>query len=217
REQALAAANSIVEQLSAGAPFEIAAQRFSSAPTAATGGDMGWIVLDDLDEVRQAALQSLPGPGLTQPIIVADGIYIMSIRNRRAPSESTTVVDVTRLTGSEADLQEAMQTISDCSAIDEIADANDGLRAVSLTDLNVNDLGPEGKDMVLGTEIGQATDIFAQSGTLAVMYVCDRRDNVEAVPSRDQIEDRLYSQQLGMISERSLRNLRREATIIRRQ
>jgi peptidyl-prolyl cis-trans isomerase SurA len=50
-----------------------------------------------------------------------------------------------------------------------------------------------------------------------VMYVCDRKDNVEAVPNRDQIEDRLYSRQLGMISERSLRNLRREATIIRRQ
>ena len=49
------------------------------------------------------------------------------------------------------------------------------------------------------------------------MFVCDRRDNVEALPNRDQIQDRLYSQQLGMISERSLRNLRREATIIRRQ
>jgi len=49
------------------------------------------------------------------------------------------------------------------------------------------------------------------------MYVCDRRDDMASVPSRDQIEDRLYSEQLGMISERSLRNLRREATIIRRQ
>jgi peptidyl-prolyl cis-trans isomerase SurA len=49
-----------------------------------------------------------------------------------------------------------------------------------------------------------------------VMNVCDRQDNVDALPDRDQIEDRLYSEQLGMVSERALRNLRREATIIRR-
>jgi peptidyl-prolyl cis-trans isomerase SurA len=90
------------------------------------------------------------------------------------------------------------------------------LDAAVLTGLNVDQLGPEGKSMVMATETGERTDIFAQSGTLAVMYVCDRQDNVDALPDRDQIEDRLYSEQLGMVSERALRNLRREATIIRR-
>lgn len=220
KEQALVAAQSILEQLRAGAPFEVAAQRFSSAPTAATGGDMGWITLDSVDEYRRAALQSMAEPGLTDPITVEDGIYIMNLRGKRDPSESTTVVDVTRLTvsdRSETSLQGAIDSIDDCSAIDDVVNADENLRSAALTDLNVDDLGPEGRSMVLSTEIGEATDIFAQSGTLAVMFVCDRRDNVEALPNRDQIEDRLYSQQLGMISERSLRNLRREATIIRRQ
>ncbi len=220
QEQALAAANSILQQLEQGAPFDVAAQRFSAAPTAATGGDMGWIVLDDIDDARKGAMQALTGPGFTPPVVVEDGVYLISVRAKRDPSESTTVVDVTRLSvndGSEASLKAAVDQISDCSEIEAVAEADENLRSVALSDLNVDDLGQEGKTMVLTTEIGQATDIFAQSGTLAVMYVCDRQDNVEAMPSRDQIEDRLYSQQLGMISERSLRNLRREATIIRRQ
>ncbi|MEL6725056.1 MAG: SurA N-terminal domain-containing protein [Pseudomonadota bacterium] len=220
KQQAQVAAESILQQLRAGAPFEVAAQRFSSAPTAATGGDMGWIVLDGIDDERRDALQAMPGPGLTDPIIVEDGLYIMNVRGKRDPSDSTTVVDVTRVAvddGSEASLQAAVDEISDCSSIDDVVNAEDNLRSVALTDLNVEDLGPEGQAMVLNTEIGSATDIFAQSGTLAVMFVCDRRDNVQALPNREQIEDRLYSQQLGMISERSLRNLRREATIIRRQ
>ena len=218
--QALTAANSILEQLRAGAPFEVAAQRFSSAPTAATGGDMGWIVLDDFEDARKAALQAMTEPGLTPPITVDDGIYLMSMRGKRDPSESTTLVDVARLTvanGSDADLKAAVESIEGCASVETVADADENLRAVTLNDLNVEDLGPEAKAMVTTTPIGEATDIFAQSGTLAVMYVCDRRDDVEAVPSRDQIEDRLYGEQLGMISERSLRNLRREATIIRRQ
>lgn len=218
--QAQTAAASILEQLRAGAPFEVAAQRFSSAPTAATGGDMGWVVLDSIDETRRGVLQAMPEPGLTDPIVVDDGVYIMNVRSKRDPSDATTVVDVTRVTvsdGSEASLQSAISEISSCDEIESVVDANENLRSVALSDLNVEDLGPEGRSMVLGTEIGSATDIFAQSGTLAAMFVCDRRDNVEAVPNRDQVEDRLYSQQLGMISERSLRNLRREATIIRRQ
>ena len=220
KEQALVAANSILEQLRAGAPFEVAAQRFSSAPTAATGGDMGWIVLDEFDDARKTTISAMEGPGLTEPIVVDDGVYLMSIRSKRDPSDSTTMVDVTRVTvndGSEQSLQAAVESISDCSNIEEIVGADSNLRSVALSDLDVEDLGPEGQSMVMNTAIGSATDIFAQSGTLAVMFVCDRRDNVEALPNRDQIEDRLYSQQLGMISERSLRNLRREATIIRRQ
>lgn len=219
KAQALTAANSILDQLRAGAPFEVAAQRFSSAPTAATGGDMGWVVLDNFEDARKAALQSLTEPGLTAPITVDDGIYLMLVRGKRDPSDSVTLVDVARLTvgnGSDADLRAAVAQIEGCESVEAVAEADENLRAVTLNDLNVNDLGPEAQAMVTTTPIGQATDIFAQSGTLAVMYVCDRRDNMEAIPSREQIEDRLYSEQLGMISERSLRNLRREATIIRR-
>jgi peptidyl-prolyl cis-trans isomerase SurA len=220
KSQALTAANSILEQLRAGAPFEVAAQRFSSAPTAATGGDMGWVVLDNFEDERRAVLQNITGPGLTAPVTVDDGIYLMSVRSKRDPSEATTLVDVKRLTvnnGSDAELKAAVDRIEGCAAVETIADEDENLRAVALNDLNVEDLGPEAQAMVTSTPIGEATDIFAQSGTLAVMYVCDRRDDVEAAPSADQIEDRLYSEQLGMISERSLRNLRREATIIRRQ
>lgn len=220
KQQALTAANSIVGQLRAGAQFQLAAQRFSSAPTAATGGDMGWVVIDDFDDARVEVMRSMADPGITDPIQVEDGIYIMNIRAKRDPSDATTLVDVTRITvndGSEENLKTALTEISDCSEIESVVDANDNLRSVALEDLDVEDLGPEGRSMVLSTEIGQSTDIFAQSGTLAVMYVCDRKNDVEAVPDRSQVEDRLYSEQLGMISERSLRNLRREATIIRRQ
>ncbi|GAB5457632.1 MAG: peptidylprolyl isomerase [Henriciella sp.] len=219
KEQAMTAAQSIKSQLDAGAPFELAAQRFSSAPTAATGGDMGWVSLDDLDEARSAAINSANSQGLITPFVVEDGVYLMQIRNIREPSEKTSLVDLTRITvanQSEADMLAALEKIESCETISDVVDADENLRAVELADLNVEELGGEGKAMVLNTEVGKHTDIFAQSGTLAVMYVCGRRDDMANIPNKVQIEDTLYAQQLGMISERSLRNLRREATIIRR-
>lgn len=219
KEQATTAASSIREQLEAGAPFELAAQRFSSAPTAATGGDMGWINLSDLDPARAQVIKAMPGPGLTQPIIADDGVYLMAVINKREPSESVTVVDLTRLTvvdGQEASLNQAISSAEGCEAVQSLAANDDNLDAAVLSGLNVDDLGPEGKSMVMATEVGQPTDVFAMSGTIGVMYVCARDDNADGMPSRDQIENRLYSEQLGMISQRSLRNARREATIIRR-
>jgi peptidyl-prolyl cis-trans isomerase SurA len=219
RAQAYQAAQSIKQQIEAGAPFELAAQRFSSAPTAATGGDMGWVTLDDLDPARAAVIGAYEGAGMPVPVTVDDGVYLMLVRARRDPVEQTSLVNLTRLIaedGSESDLQGALDQIESCADIDSVAGANTNLRATVLEDLNVSQLGPEGQERIMATPVGGHTDIFAQSGGLAVMYVCDRTDGVEDLPRPDQIEDQLYSRQLNLVSDRSLRNLRREATIITR-
>ena len=218
RQQAFAAAKSIREQVLAGAPFELAAQRFSSAPTAATGGSMGWVTLDSLDADRQSAIAALPAPALSEPIIAENGVYLMRVNAKREPKERTAVVDLVRLSAlnnSEEDLWDAAQDIDDCGEIDRAVLRNDNLYAVEVKSRPVTAMGPEGRALIAGTEIGSHTELFESIGSPAVMFVCNRMDDIADMPTAAQIEDRLYSEQLGMISERSLRNLRREATIIR--
>lgn len=219
REQALTAAESIVEQLRQGAPFQVAAQQFSSSPTAATGGDMGWVSLSDLDEELAAAVQAMGGPGLAEPIPVDNGVYIIAVNGRREPTETTTVVDLAQVISVDGDdqaLEQAVEQAQGCETLETVASSIDGLMYAPLGLVNIDELGAEGAELVSQTEIGSATDIFAMSAGLAVIFVCGREDGVENIPSRAQIEDRLVNQQLGMMSERTLRNLRREATIIRR-
>lgn len=219
KEQAFTAAESIVEQLRQGAPFQVAAQQFSSSPTAATGGDMGWVSLPDIDEELAAAVRTMEGPGLTDPILVDNGVYIIAVNGRREPTETTTVVDLQQVISVDGDdqaLQNAVEQADGCESLETVTGAIDGLTHAPLGRVNIDELGEEGAELVSQTEIGSATEIFAMSSGLAVIFVCDREDGVENVPSRAQIEDRLVNQQLGMMSERTLRNLRREATIIRR-
>lgn len=219
KEQALAGANTILEQLRAGAPFEVAAQRFSSAPTAAAGGDMGWVSLEDLDAPVAEAVQGLSEPGLTDPITVEDGIYLINMIGKRDPAETVPIVDLVRLTvdnGSEEDLLAAVATADSCEGAETVAENDPNLRTTRLDDFRISDLGPEGRALVENTSVNSATDVFAASGTIAVMYVCDRDETGSALPTREEIEDRLYGRQLQMVSQRSLRNLRREATIIQR-
>lgn len=219
RAEAMQAANSIIEQLKAGADFRVAAQRLSSAPTAATGGDMGWVSTSDLPSELVPAIEAAPGPGLLDPIEVENGVYILFVQNKRDPAEATTKVDLIRLLTQDAtdeNLVAAMDKIKSCDDVQSVANTTTGLRAQPLEDINIDELGPEGKSMVESAEIGKPTPIFAVSGGLATMYVCRREEGAEALPSRDDLKNSLKGRELNMISERELRNLRRDATIIYR-
>ncbi len=219
RAQALTAAETILAQLNQGADFRVAAQRISSAPTAATGGDMGWVGIDDLPEAVGAAVSAAEKPGFIGPIEVENGIYILSLVNKREPSQLTTKVDLKRLVatdGNEATLREAMARISSCEDVNSVANSRSTLRASDIEDINVDELGPEGRALVDATELGKATDVFAAGSGLAVMYVCRRQEGAEALPSREDLRNTLKSREISMISDRELRNTRRESTVIYR-
>ncbi|QYJ00563.1 SurA N-terminal domain-containing protein [Thalassovita mediterranea] len=219
KSEALRGAATIIEQLEAGAPFSLAAQRLSSAPTSAAGGDMGWVALDDIDPIVADAVRNMSETGVSEPIVVADGVYLINFKGKRDPNELETRVDLVRLAvtdGSEDALRAAASQANSCEAAMDIANTDPNLSANELSDIRLEDLGAEGQNMIDEVSIGQPTQVFATSGTLAVMYVCDRRQSGAALPTREEMEDRLFGRELQMISQRSLRNLRREATIIQR-
>lgn len=219
RAEALQAAGSIVEQLKQGADFRVAAQRISSAPTAATGGDMGWVTAEDLSPALSEAVLTASVPSLLPPIEVESGVYILSVTAKREPSQPTTKVDLKRLVttdSKEATLTEAISRIKTCADVQSVANSKSELRAQDLDDIDVVELGEEGRQLVLATQVGSPTDIFAIGNGLAVMYVCRRQDGAEALPSKEDMKSSIKARELNMISERELRNSRRDATIIYR-
>lgn len=219
KAEAKQAADSIIAQLEQGADFRAAAQRISSAPTSAAGGDMGWVTLEDMDPAIAEAVRNSSGNGLLPSIQTESGIYIILVGGKREPAEPVTRVDLKRLVatdGAEATLTNAIGRISTCDDVQSVANSNSALRSQDITDINVEELGPEGRSLVLATDVGQPTEIFAVNSGLAVMYVCRREDGAEALPSKEDMKSSIKARELDMISERELRNARRMATIIYR-
>lgn len=219
KEQAKAAAESLLGQLRQGAPFTLAAQRFSSAPTAATGGDMGWVSVDTLDPRLKDALEAMSGPGITDPIEVENGIYLLALRSKREPADQTPLVDLRQLIAtdnSQETLGGALGKINGCDDLDDIADENSNLTSVTLGQIKETDLNPEMRARVAATEVDTGSTPYASSAGVASIFVCSRTTDGAGLPSRDDIENTLYGRQLGMVSDRALRDLKREATIIRR-
>ncbi|MDP3459416.1 MAG: peptidylprolyl isomerase, partial [Hyphomonas sp.] len=113
-------------------------------------------------------------------------------------------------------LTEAISRIKSCDEVNSVANSKSELRSQDLPDIDVVELGEEGRSLVLATDVGSPTEIFAIGNGLAVMYVCRRQDGAEALPSKEDLKNSIKARELNMISERELRNSRREATIIYR-
>jgi len=180
---------------------------------------MGWMSTSDLLPELVPAIEGAPGPGLLDPIEVESGVYILYVQNKREPAEATTKVDLIRLVTkdpTDEKLVAAMDKIKSCDDVQTVANTTTGLRAQPMDDINIEELGPEGKALVEGAEVGKPTTIFAVSGGLGTMYVCRREEGAEALPSRDDLKSSLKGRELNLISERELRNLRRDATILYR-
>ena len=101
----------------------------------------------------------------------------------------------------------------------DLDDDISGIQGAAVADLGQtqeSELSPAIRERITGVEVGRASPVLASGDQVSTIVVCAREAGGGGVPDRQQIEDRLREQELAMLSERYLRNLRREATIITR-
>ncbi len=100
-----------------------------------------------------------------------------------------------------------------CADLEAKAAAFPNLVAGDLGSSDITDLGPEFRGPAEALAVGQFSDPIRTPVGLHLLMVCDRRDSVSKLPSKDEIENRLHGEQLAMLSRRYLRDLRNSATI----
>ena len=81
-------AEQLAQQIMSGAPFQTVAGQFSQSPSAADGGDMGWVVQGQLpDELDHLLVDMKPGQ-VAGPVRAEGGYYLLLLRDRREPASS---------------------------------------------------------------------------------------------------------------------------------
>jgi peptidyl-prolyl cis-trans isomerase SurA len=212
----------LLQEMQRGAPFPMVARQFSAAPSAVAGGDIGWIASTELSPELQPIAERLQAGQVSMPIRTPNGVYIIAMRERRAGADPGASSSVTlRQVSAPAAQQEALARLQSrgggCGDLDQRVSAINGAQTVDLGQAREADLSPAIRTRITGVAAGAATPIVTDGGTVNTIFVCARQAGGGAVPDRNEIEGRLREQELAMLSERYLRNLRREATIIQRQ
>lgn len=223
--QAMQGAQQLVGQLQQGAPFQSVARQFSALPTAAAGGDAGWVSSGEMPPEVETVLEQMRPGQLSQPIPVKDGVYILYLKDKRAGGAAMLVnlkqaAVALAQTASAEDEAKAMAVltalkpqIKSCATLEATAATSPGVIAGDLGEAEVADLAPQFREAAEALKVGEISDPIRTAAGLHLVAVCGRRSASANQVDAEQIEQRLYGQQLSMIARRYMRDLRNSATI----
>jgi peptidyl-prolyl cis-trans isomerase SurA len=88
-----------------------------------------------------------------------------------------------------------------------------GVIAGDLGEAESSDLAPQFQEAAGKLKVGEVSDPIRTAAGLHLVAVCGRRSASAAQADKQQIEQRLFSQQLSMVARRYMRDLRNSATI----
>ena len=224
-DAALAGATQLVAQMQQGAPFPAVARQFSASATAANGGDAGWITAGEMAPEVDAVLEQMRPGQLSQPIQVRDGVYIIYLREKRAGGSATLVslkqaavalpqnATEGQIAAATATLETLRGQVTGCGDLEAKASTVNGVVAGDLGEAEIKDLAPAFRQAVETLGPGQLSQPIRTNAGLHILAVCSKRGAGGEQVTAEQIESRLFGQQLSMIARRYMRDLRNSATI----
>ena len=216
---AMEGANAMISQIKGGAPFPLLAQQFSSAASAARGGDVGWVREGELRPEIDSIIKEMTAGSISTPIQVPGGVYVVALVEKKI-SESDTLYVLKQVTveaeteAAKARLISLRGELNSCDTLEADVEAYSDVKSADMGELKSSDLNDDIVTALERTDVGGLSDPFDRPDGATSIMVCKRETTGSDVPTRDQIEDRLMDQQLAQASKRALRDLRRQATLV---
>jgi len=228
-------------QIQLGAPFSSVARQFSQNPTAAQGGDLGWVEQGQLPADLEKRLETMNVGDVTEPIRAAGGYYILQLRDKQQPV-GTKVAEAPKQDAgppgtlplvrvlipigpkpakdlAERALQAALALrvhIRDCTHARDVVSRVPGAVYMNLGSMKLADLSTDMQSAIAKTQPGETTAPFPSPAGVELIVRCDKaapKESVFVVPTRDQVEQQLYEEQMTVLARRYMRDLRREADV----
>jgi peptidyl-prolyl cis-trans isomerase SurA len=230
-------AETVITELHAGAAFPLVAAQFSQTQSALEGGEVGWVQTNQLDPAVARIVTEMPVGAISNPVRVPGGFSIVSLQAKREiGNEMATVVTLRQafvaFTSPLADPQNPTEqqrqalakaksigaTVKSCDQMDAVAKANNSTgHPVDPGEVRVEGVNPPAFRQLLETiPLGKPTEPLISRDGIAVITVCTREQkNLGEITAAD-IQHRLVEERVDMLSQQTMRDLRRKATIDRR-
>jgi peptidyl-prolyl cis-trans isomerase SurA len=221
----------VIEQLHRGVAFGIAAAQFSQSETALTGGDLGWVSPDQLDPQVAALIHEMPIGAVSNPIPVAGGYSIVTVREKRLVGQDmanvltlhqaffpfTTALDPQAPTdqqkGALAAAGNLSKTAHDCGVLDAANKAQGEKRPTDPGPVREDRLNPHMRQIISALAIGQPSQPLVTPEGILVVMVCKREQKNMAVMTREDIANQLLQERVELSSRQLLQDLKRRALI----
>lgn len=227
-------ADVVIGQLHDGAPFAVAAAQFSQDQTALAGGDLGWVRGDDVDPEVLRVLKEMPTGAVSNPIRVPGGLEIVTLRDKRDVGQDVqTTLSVrqvflpfTSRLDPQAPTEQQKQTLLDakhlsasatnCEDMDAAARKYGSNRPADPGPVVLENLPPPMRAVMGGLQPGHASQPLVAEDGIAVVMVCSRETGTAALPSKQEMTEKILGDRIERVSRQLMRDLQRRAVIDQR-
>ncbi|MBV9812151.1 MAG: peptidylprolyl isomerase [Acetobacteraceae bacterium] len=225
-------ADTVIQQLRAGAPFPVVAAQFSQNQTALQGGDVGWEESNQLDPAVLKVVGEMPVGAISNPIRVPGGFSIVQLRAKREIGhDEATILHVRQVflpftarldpanpTAQQKQMldraKELSQTARSCDAIEEANKAAGSARPADPGEIRLEQVAsPPLRQVLASLQDGKPSQPLIAEDGIAVLMVCGRETRNAGIPSNEQLADRLLNQRVELASQQLIRDLERKAVI----
>ena len=231
-EEIAAGTQRLVEQIRQGAPFEAVARQFSQSASAANGGDIGWVHKSQLpDAVGEVVAQMQPGM-ISNPIRTLTGFYIVQVKAMQTGTGADPMMDQYSLMkvllpltpdANQAavarrarEAEEFRAQVSSCEEAPQLIKKYVSGQSSPAETVIAGRLPAQTRQALAGVPVGKATAPIRSEYGVEMLVICGHKAAQGEMPTRQQIDNTLYEQQLSMMGRRHLRDLRRDAVVVYR-
>ncbi|MAU39212.1 MAG: peptidylprolyl isomerase [Alphaproteobacteria bacterium] len=209
----------LTEQLKNEIAFEPVAQQFSQAPSSGQGGFIGWVSEGQLDPDIISNIENLEIGSVSNPIKTVNGYYIIKLNGKSEEGGKNSMKNQYDLISVSFNIEDKIMAkdFSDnfisCKRLDGLLENYNQKEVNVIGKRLLQELPKELHKELLEKNAGNALSPRFSEENIDIILICDRKDDIGIQVNRDIIEDNIYSQKMGMMSRRHLRDLRRDAVI----
>jgi peptidyl-prolyl cis-trans isomerase SurA len=222
-------ADRLIEQIRTGIKFDAIARQFSQSPTAAVGGDLGYVTANQLNPELANAVQKMKPGEMSYPIRSGGGYYLLYLVDRKivgAPDPAETGLSLVEMVlplqptsppeeqqRVLAKAQQVSDTAKSCGELAKVARELAPQTSREIPEVKAGELPASVRQAVLKLAVAEASKPIPVPGGVGVIMVCQRKDPVGGLPTREEIADSLARERLDALARRYLRDLRRSAFV----
>lgn len=194
--------------------FSMVAQTYSKAPTARSGGALGWIPISALPPSIAPRILALKVGEISDPIVVAGAVQLFFLRDQSiGPGDTKGAPGVDYLhffAPSGTDLAAVIASVDNC---DDLYDAAAGLPPENLQRATTLEASLPNNIRLALAQLDPGEAAVLSGSVPSLLMLCARLPQSDVPASRDDISSTLLNGKLGLVSAAYLEELRSNAII----
>jgi peptidyl-prolyl cis-trans isomerase SurA len=219
--------NMINAEIQQGKPFPVAAQQYSLSPSAALGGDIGWIDEDQLDPEIEDVVKQMEVSGLTNPIKTNSAYKVILLRGKNKGPAIQDILKVRQLEvlfpilmSKEEKAQETarvvarMQSVKNCKDFEKMADEIEGATLQIHENIMTDQLTPSLESVLKKLPVNVVSEpLPVENKSVMFFMVCERRQENTLNLKEEEIKEDLSNKKFESFSSNRLKEMYRRAFI----